>query len=61
MDDNKVRSFRPSEEYQILESINQVQFVTISNLQKQNQELQDKIKHLEQLLFSRAILLNEGQ
>lgn len=54
-----VRSFRPSEEFENLQHINQVQFVLLQGLQKENVELREKIKHLE-LVLSQKIQLIEN-
>ena len=42
-----------------LKSILQVQFEVISNQRDEIQELEKTIRHLESLLFSRAVLIND--
>lgn len=41
-----------------LKQINQVQYEVINNQRKEIERLQEQIRHLERLLFSRAVLLN---
>ena len=41
----------PSEVIQDLRNTNQIQFVTISYLQSENEKLSEKVRHLESLLI----------
>ena len=50
-------ALKTSKEFELLEQMNAVQHSVIVNLQNENEQLQDKIKHLEQLLFSRAYII----
>lgn len=58
MENKNIRSFRPSEEFQNLEHINQIQFVTIHQLQNKVEELEKTVAHLEKLLFAKATLIS---
>ena len=56
---SNIRSFRPSEEFENLQHINQAQFVLIQGLQNENLKLKDLIKHLEQILLHKASLIEK--
>lgn len=47
-----IRVFKSSEEFEVLRSVNQTQFVIIQELQRRNLELEEKIKQLEEILLS---------
>lgn len=51
-----IKRFRSKEEIETLEQINTVQNSIIIDLQTKLEQQASKIKHLEQLLFSRAVL-----
>lgn len=50
--------FKTSEEFELLEQMNTVQNSIILDLQEKNKLLQEKIQHLESLLFSKAFILD---
>lgn len=53
-----VIKFKTSEEFQVLEKISTIQNSIIVDLQEKNKLLQQKIEHLEKLLFSKAYILD---